>query len=187
MEINWSVVATIAAPIIALFVGAVINRFIERKPKLIAYFTHASVFNLIGSDPVPIHTHGIVIKNIGRKPATDIRVRHNFLPRDFNVYPVVQYHVENLAGGGAEIVFPTLVQNEQVSIAYLYFPPVVYSQIHAGIRHSDGFATEVTALPTSQYPSWMLRGLKLLLILGIVALVYLVFEVGRFIFKVLIH
>ncbi|MDD5422233.1 MAG: hypothetical protein PHT32_02265 [Candidatus Omnitrophica bacterium] len=175
MEPNWPVVATIGSPIIALFVGAAIDRFIERKPKLIAYFTHASAFNLTGTNPVKIHTHGIIIKNIGKKPATDIRVRHNFLPRDFNVYPVVDYHVQNLPGGGAEIVFPTLVQNEQVSISYIYFPPILYSQIHAGIRHGDGFAKEVTALPTPQYPAWIRKLLMLLLLLGIIMLVYLIF------------
>jgi hypothetical protein len=143
---------------------------------LIAYFTHATAFNLTGANPVTVHTHGIVIKNIGRHPAIDIRVRHNFLPQHFNIHPGVEYQVRNLPNGGAEIIFPRLVQNEQVSIAYLYSPPVVYSQIHAGIRHSDGFATEVTALPTPQYPPWILRGLLLLLILGSIALFYIVFE-----------
>lgn len=177
MEINWSIIATITAPIIALFVGAALNRFIEQKPKLIAYFTHATVFNLTGVNPATIHTHGIVIKSIGGKPASDIRVRHNFLPQHFNVYPAVEYHVQNLSSGGTEIVFPTLVQNEQVSISYLYFPPVVFSQIHAGIRHSNGFATEVAALPTPQYPPWMRKGLWVLLILGIIAFFYIMFEV----------
>lgn len=187
MEINWPVVATIAAPVITLFIGITINRFIERKPKLIAYFTHTSAFKLTGANPITVHTHGIVIKNIGRKAATDIRVRHNFLPQNFNIYPVVDYHVQNLPGGGTEIMFPTLVQNEQVSISYLYFPPVFYNQIHAGIRHSDGFATEVTALPTPQYPIWMLKSLQLLLILGIVAFVYLMFKGCYIAFRVFNH
>lgn len=187
MPIDWSVAATIAAPTIALFVGAAIDRFIERKPKLIAYFTHASAFNLTGDNPVTVHTHGIVIKNIGRKSATDIRIRHNFLPKDFYVHPVVEYQVQNLPSRGVEIVFPALVQNEQVSISYLYFPPVVYSQIHAGVRHSDGFATEVTVLPTPQYPAWLLRGFRLVLVLGVIAFFYLTFEIVRFGLWVLNH
>ena len=185
MKIDWSVVATIASPIIALFVGAVLNRFIERKPRLIAYFTHATAFPLTGANPGTIHTHGIVIKNTGRHPAIDIRVRHNFLPEHFNIHPGVEYQVQRLSNGGAEIIFPRLVQNEQVSISYLYFPPVVYSQIHAGIRHSDGFATEVTALPTPQYPPWILRGLLLLLIVGSITIFYIVFEGFYFVCAVL--
>lgn len=180
MEINWSIVATIASPIIALFVGAALNRYLERKPKLIAYFTHATAFNLQGNTPATVHTHGIVIKNVGGKPATDVRIRHNYLPNDFNIHPQVEHHVQNLSSGGAEIVFPSLVQNEQVSVSYLYFPPVVYSQIHAGIRHSEGFAKEVTALPTPQYPTWFLNIVRILLIFGVIAFLYFVFE-GTFI------
>lgn len=117
MKIDWSVVATIASPIIALFVGVVLNRIIERKPKLIAYFTHATAFSLAGTNPRTVHTHGIVIKNIGKHPALDIRVRHNFLPQHFNIYPAIEYQVQNLPNGGTEIVFPRLVQDEQVSIS----------------------------------------------------------------------
>lgn len=188
MEVNWPVVATIASPIIALFIGIVIDRFIERKPNLIAYFTHASAFNLTGiNPPATIHTHGIVIKNIGKRPATDIRVRHNFLPQNFNVYPVIDHRVQNLPGGGAEMVFPVLVPNEQVTISYLYFPPLLFNQIHAGIRHSDGFATEVTALPTPQYPSWIRRILLFLLMLGTIAFVYLVFKGSYIAFRLASH
>ena len=38
MVIDWMVVSTIAAPVIALFVGAALDRYLERKPKLIPYF-----------------------------------------------------------------------------------------------------------------------------------------------------
>ena len=37
MEIAWNVVAIIAAPLIALFVGAVLNRAIESRPRLVTY------------------------------------------------------------------------------------------------------------------------------------------------------
>ncbi|MFA5164202.1 MAG: hypothetical protein WC481_01390 [Candidatus Omnitrophota bacterium] len=173
MTIDWLAVATIAAPIIALFIGVAIDRFIEQKPKLIAYYTHASAFNTAGNNPITIHTHGIIIKNIGRKSAMDVRVRHNILPQNYKVYPIVDHHVQNLPGGGSEIVFPILVQNEQVSISYLYFPPLIYNQIHAGIRHSEGFASEVAVLPTPQYPDWMRRGLYVLLILGSITFIYM--------------
>ena len=62
MVIDWMVVSTIAAPVIALFVGAALDRYLERKPKLIAYFSHASSFHLAGQNPLQIHTHAIVIK-----------------------------------------------------------------------------------------------------------------------------
>ncbi|HCM41974.1 MAG TPA: hypothetical protein DIS66_01480 [Candidatus Omnitrophica bacterium] len=173
MKIDWAVIATIASPIIALFLGALLNRVIECKARLIAYFSHSAAFNLTGNSPVTVHTHGIVLKNTGKKPAVDVRIRHHTLPRDFRVYPVLEHRVENIPSGGAEIVFPTLVPNEQVSISYLYFPPLLYSQIHAGIRHSEGFATEVVALPTPQYPWWLQKTLWFLLTLGSISSLYL--------------
>ena len=176
MEIKWTVISTIAAPIIALFLGVALNRIVERKARLIAYFTHAEVFNLQGANPVTVHTHGIAMKNIGKRTATDVRVRHNILPDNFRIFPLIEHRVDRLAGGGVEIVFPNLVPNEQVFISYLYLPPLVFSNIHAGIRHSEGFATEVMALPTPQYPIWARRTLSTLLILGIIAFLYLAWE-----------
>ena len=42
MEIAWNVVAITAAPLIALFVGAVLNRAIESRPRLVTYLGHVS-------------------------------------------------------------------------------------------------------------------------------------------------
>lgn len=112
IQINWSIFTAFAAPILALLVGMWLERFLERKPKLIAYFTHASVFDIRGDNPIRVHTHGIVIQNAGKKPAIDVRVRHSLLPVNYNVFPDIEYRVQNLPGGGAEIVFPMLVSNE---------------------------------------------------------------------------
>jgi len=181
MQIDWIVFATIVAPILTLFLGIAIKSLLERKPKLIAYFTHATSFPIQqGVINNQINTHGIIIRNAGEKTALDIRVRHRYLPEHFNVYPGVKYKVEELPGGGKEIVFPKLVPNEQISIAYLYHPPVVYSQIHEGIVHEGGFAIEVTALPTQIYPSWIIRSLWALLILGIATCIYIIYAIIKF-------
>ena len=185
MEINWSIISAYVAPLIALFIGAAIDHLIERKPRLIAYFTHATAFDLADvNPPTTIHTHGIIIRNVGKKPAIDVRVRHHILPSNFKVFPVIEHNRIDLPGGGVEIVFPVLVPNEQVSISYLYPSTLFYNQIHAGIRHSEGFATEVTALPTPQYSAWIRWILWSLLILGVIALIYLIIEGSLFAYKV---
>jgi len=174
--INWSVIEKIASPIIGVVVGIALNWFFERRPRLIAYFNHASAFNVPGANSTAIRTHGVVIKNIGKRPATDIRVRHHVLPEHLNIFPDIERQIQSLPGGSSEIVFPVLVQNEQVTISYLYFPPLFANQIHASIRHSDGFAEEVTALPTPRYSPWIRRGLWVLLVVGMIASVYVIFE-----------
>ena len=36
IDINWNVVATIAAPIVTLFLGAALNRWLESKPSVVS-------------------------------------------------------------------------------------------------------------------------------------------------------
>ena len=102
--IDWGVVASIAAPIIALFVGVWVNRKFESRPKLISYYGHISAFVHTPEEgnPFDINTHSVVLGNTGKKSATNVRIRHSVLP-DFNIWPHVQYDVEELPGGGAEI------------------------------------------------------------------------------------
>ena len=149
MTIDWNVIAQIVGPVIGVLVGVALDRFVERRPRLIAYSTHASAFNLpgppAGPPSVTVHTHGIVIRNTGRRAASDVRVRHHQLP-DHRVFPNIAYTVQPLPTGGTELVFPTLVPGEQVTISYLYGPPLFAHQIHDGIRHSEGFAREVTVV-----------------------------------------
>jgi hypothetical protein len=180
MEVNWLIVATIAAPIIALFVGAALDRFIERKPKVSYYLGHASAFNVGSSNQ--LHTHSIVIMNYGRKTATGVKVIHDIIPENFNVYPKREYEKKTLSEGGAEIVFPKLVPSEQVTISYLYYPPVTWNQFNTVVKHDDGLGKAFPVLPTRQFPKWQLRVGKFLLLLGIIASIYLLYEIlSRFI------
>src|SRR5882724_10356946 len=104
--IDWMLAATIAAPILTLFIGIALDRILERKPKLIAYYGHASVFRLlVGNNPTIIHAHSVVVKNTGRKPAEHIQISHNYLP-DISVFPDMEYTTVNLPGRGAEIRIP---------------------------------------------------------------------------------
>ncbi|MFQ5956046.1 MAG: hypothetical protein ACE5JZ_13355, partial [Kiloniellales bacterium] len=158
MEIDWGVVTTIAAPLVALFVGALVNRALESRPRLVTYLGHVSVHTLKQHDgsTSDVYTHSVVLRNAGRRPATNVRLAHPYLP-DFNVLPDVEHRVEDLPGGGKEIVIPTLVPNEQVTISYLYFPPVTWNQINDQIKSDEGLAKVLQVLPTQQYPRWFNR------------------------------
>ena len=67
MNIDWHLVARFAAPIIALFVGAWINRFLEGRPKLITFMGHAGAVRIEGENgqDTQVHTHSVVIRNAG--------------------------------------------------------------------------------------------------------------------------
>ncbi len=181
MNIDWNIVAAIAAPLIALFVGAVLNRAIESRPRLVTYLGHVSAHRLKRDDDSwnDVYTHSVVLRNSGRRPATNVRLAHTYLP-NFNVYPDVEQHVEDLPGGGKEIVIPTLVPNEQVTISYLYFPPITWNQINGQIKSDEGLARVLQVLPTQQYPKWFNRLAAGLMLIGLITVIYVVFIiVGR--------
>ncbi len=95
-----------------------------------------------------VNLHSVVIRNVGRKPATNITLAHTTLPENFNIYPLTSHSINTFPTGGPEIVIPRLVPGEQVTVSYLYFPPLTYAQINAGIKHSEGFAKALDVLPT---------------------------------------
>ena len=86
--------------------------------------------------------------------------------------PDVEHRVEATPGGGTDLVFPKLVPNEQVTISYLYFPPIVWSQINGQVKSDEGLAKIVHVLPTQQLPPWVIRTMWALIFVGAVALVY---------------
>ncbi len=173
MTIDWDIAATIASPIIALFVGAFLNRAVESRPRLVTYLGHVGVHNLTQTDGTPMHvfTHSVVLRNSGRRPATNVRIAHPYLP-DFHVLPDIEYEINDLPGGGREIAFPTLVPNEEVSISYLYFPPVAWNQINGPIKSDEGLAKVLEVLPTQQYPMWFNRLAAGLMLVGLIAVGY---------------
>ena len=172
MQIDWSLVATIAAPIIALGVGAWLDSILEKRAKLLTYVGHVSSFTLRGqAGSTTFNTHSVVVRNAGRRPATNVRLGHNYMP-DFQLSPSVQCTSQALPSGGHEIVIPTLVPDEQVTISYVYFPPVVWSHINSYVKSDEGLATEIKVLPTRQYPKWAQRALALLVLVGLTALIY---------------
>lgn len=69
-------------------------------------------------------------------------------------------------------MFPTLVPNEQVTVTYPYFPPLLWSSINSQTRSDEGFAEIVTVLPTRNFPNWLGRTAWALIVVGAVATVW---------------
>jgi hypothetical protein len=173
MAIDWNAVATIAAPVIALFAGVWVNRRFESRPALISYFSHVSAFRYTppGGQSLGINTHSVVLRNTGRKSATGIRIHHNTLP-DFNIWPAVVHTVETLPDGTKDIVIPVLVPGEQITVSYLYFHPITVTQINAGIKSDQGFSQQISVLLQRQFPRWIRITVGILMIAGLVAILY---------------
>jgi hypothetical protein len=179
MIVDWNLVTNIAVPVGTLLLGIWLDRRFELRPRLVTYYGHVAAFSVDqphGQPPLAVHTHSVVLRNTGRRSATDVRIRHQPLQRfpHFVIWPHLQHHVEDVPGGGREIVIPILVPNEEITISYLYFPPTTVAHVHAGIRSAEGFARAIPVLLQRQFPRWVNRVAWLVVVVGVMTIIYLV-------------
>jgi hypothetical protein len=178
MDMDWHLFVQFAAPMVSAVGGGAISRRLERRPRLLSYLGHVSAVPVDPPDApqIQVNAHSIVIWNAGKKIATNVRVGHFYLP-SFGVSPSVFYETHKLASGGSEIVFPSIVPGEQLTITYVYFPPVVWSNINSYTKSDEGLAKIVTVLPSPR-PSPAVRwGTTLLIFLGATTALYGVAEI----------
>jgi hypothetical protein len=175
--IDWKIVLGAVWSLALLFIGAWVNRRYERRAKLISYFGHVSSFQTTppGGAPLVVNAHSVILQNAGRKTATNIRLGHSYLP-DFVIFPRVQYTIQPLPAGGREIVIPALVPKEQITISYLYFPPVTFEQVNSGIKFDDGFAQQIPVLLQRQFPKWINILVGTLMLIGTTTILYFVYQ-----------
>ena len=175
--VDWQVFATIAAPLIALIVGIWANRRFESRVVLLTHLGHVSSFTHRDESGgvVVVNTHTVVVRNAGRRAATNVRFSHNHLP-SFNIWPRVQFELQDVPNFGQDIVVPTLVPNEQLTISYLYFPPITYPEVNARVKCDEAIATPISVLLQRQYPPWFNNTMGILVIVGASALIYGLFE-----------
>jgi hypothetical protein len=176
MPLDVDLAVKIAVPLGTLVLGKYLDRWITKRPKLISYLGHASAFTLRGEHPGTVHTHAIVVRNAGRVAANNVRIGHYVLPEHFQLFPSIPHTVERNAGSVAEIIIPKLVPDEQITVSYLYFPPLLWSQIHAYTKSDEGFAKILTVLPTPQLSKWKSRAIWTLIFIGAASLIYLIVE-----------
>jgi len=182
MKIDWNLVVTIFSPIVALFIGVFLDRKLKDKPKLITYLSNTFAIktkNPNGSD-FNVFTHSIVLQNLGRKAAENIRIQHNILPA-FSIFPSVEYKQNDLPDGKKVIVIPRLVPKERIIINYLYFPPLLWKDINTTIKYKDGFARVVEMRHTPKYSKWFERLSIFLCLIGIISIIYLIIILMRWI------
>lgn len=178
---DWNVFATIAAPIVALPVGALLNRVIERRMKLVSFISHASAIPVRPAagqtfQPFQVNTHTIVVRNAGKVVATNVRLGHAVLPSNFGVWPNVGHELVRREDGSAELVFAQLVPNEQVTITYLYNPPLLWSQINSYTKCDQGFAKILSVIPWQPPPKWATRLVLALTLIGVVSVLYFLWQ-----------
>lgn len=152
---------------------------------LLPSLVQASAIPLPGVTPPPgqiaqVNTHTIVVKNTGKKTANNVRIGHYVLPPSHQVFPPVSYEVVNAPtpNTAAEIVIPnTLVPDEQVSITYLYFPPVTWDHINSYAKSDECMAKIINIIISEQLNKTVIFLLWSLIFVGASTLIYWLFFV----------
>src|SRR6266700_987663 len=162
--------------------GGLRNSNNERRPKLITYYGHTSAFRLRTPEQTEVFTHSIVIRNAGRRSATNVAVRHNFFQRDYQIFPATAHEIRKVPDSADEIFIPVLVPGEQITISYLYWPPVTYAQVNTYVKSDDGFAKVLRVIPTPQSPKWLLAAIWALMTLGAITALYFLVLFARHIY-----
>jgi len=171
---DWSALIKAVWSVALLVIGAGLQKLLERKPHVTYYVGPWSAF--VGSSPTTFHTHWIVIKNLGKKSATDVRVRHELRTETFYVIPQIPHSDPDMPGGGFEIVFPRLVPQEEVAISYMHSQP--FNNFRGQITHADGSAVEAAAILRPGYPAWLTSLVVLLALVGLIAILFVAIVVG---------
>jgi hypothetical protein len=183
VALDYSLVRQIAVGLFLLVAGGLITRFFERRARLVVFFGHVGQFRLQLQPPGTIHTHAVIIRNVGRVAAKNVHVPHRGLLNANNIHvsiePPLAHTLQTLPNNTEEILFPTLPAKFQVTVSYLYFPPIVFSQINAPIYSDEGLAREIKVLQQQQWPKWVLALLWLLIVIGFGTVCYALIEVIR--------
>lgn len=163
---NLDIVTKIASPIVTLLLGAAIRHYAEDRARLVSFIGHISSFKIQDKAGTVIHTHSVIVHNVGRRAAHNVRLAHSVLPPHVTIHPSVQYTIEQNPEGAQEIVIPVLVPKEQVTISYLYFPPLTWNQINSTTKSDEGFAKIITVIPVPPPRKTILFVLWVLIFIG---------------------
>ncbi len=178
MTIDWIVVSQIAGPILAAALGAVAHRWFTRAPRLVVYFGHSSAFTIRWDPSNPnqqttIHTHTLIIRNIGRAAANNVRVGHYVWPAYYDVQPPIQHRVEDVPNSSSkEIVINKMVPRDEVHISYIYYPPLTWQQIHSSVKSDEGQATGWRVALQRVFPKWFNVQATVFYLIGVAAVAY---------------
>lgn len=175
MNINFQLFLQIAIPIVAVIIGVFLEKKLIDRPNLFTFLsnTFAIYSDIPDGQKLNVHTHSIVIQNSGKKTTKNVKIGHKFLP-SFSIHPSIEYEVKDLTDGTKEICIPQLIPKERITINYLYFPPLLWSNINTYTKSDDGYAKVVNMQLQQQVPKWFSIIILIFSILGLSTFIYFI-------------
>ncbi len=71
-----------------------------------------------------------------------------------------------------------MAPGDLLTVSYLYFPPLTWAQTNTTVRSDEGFGELIVVLPVRQYSKRFMRAFTASVILGWMALLYLLAKLG---------
>lgn len=178
MNFDPELAARIFAPLVSLLVGVVVKRYTEARSLLTQFVGHVSQFTINDEARTRVFTHAIVIRNTGRKSANNIRVGHTVLPPNIELFPNVSHEIKRNTDGSGEIIVECMVPKEQVTISYLYYPPLTWDRIHTYTKSDDGMAKIISVVPMTPPSRILVGAMVFLTFIGTSYVVYWLFKLA---------
>lgn len=184
MEVQASVLVEVGlkvlAPILsALFIWALNKYLLKAGPQVVYQLVHAAEHPIQDTtDPnAQVHTHSLVVRNAGKKSATNVCIGHYAMPPSVRVWPPVPYRVTKMsdhepASTASELVFPSLAPNQAISVAYLYPSSLTVGKIHGYVKSDEGFAEAVVVSLSRPFPWWAIALRRVFVFLGVWTALY---------------
>lgn len=176
-DVSFESAIRLASPLLVAILSGWAKKFFEARPRLVTFLVHSVAHPLpvdpnTGKSGGDVHTHSIVVKNTGKKTAHNVRIDHAVFPPSYVLTPPISHVVSRGQGESAEICIPVLVPGEQVTISYLYAPPLTWNVINGWVKSDEGMARSISVIPSSPPPKPVIFILWALTFLGASTLVY---------------
>jgi len=180
---DYMSVVTAVAPIATVVVGYFGKRALDLKPRVVAFMASANsvVMGKGLETETTINSHVLIIRNDGGLAARNVRITHDHFPPNISVYPGVEYVPFENPQGFTELQFPLLAPGQQISVSYMYFPPLIWPQINCDVYSETGRAERVALLPRPRPARWIVVLRSALMFLGGWGVIY---WIAKFVYAV---
>jgi hypothetical protein len=168
--------------IVTVIIGAFVTRFLRLRPKLFYSVKHSS--NIIVEQPLLdpegkqvssnqiVRTASIVVENTGLHPAKGVEVAFNWKPQIMNIFPGRAFSEVPSALGRYSLKFDTLAPGEQTTIDIMAINAEL--PLMSAVRCDECQGKLINMAPQRVWPTWFLRVILAIMILGASTAVYLV-------------
>lgn len=125
-----------------------------------------------------ITTHSLVLQNVGRAVAEDVKIVHNWFPDYLEISPKMNHKKDELEGGGHAVILERVYPRQPVTITYLYFTPPQNIEIPSYVTAKDHLAKRIEVVFSWRYPRWALVCREILTLLGAGLVLYFAYQLS---------